>query len=300
MAGGKWGESFLKSGMPLEHATMMAFRDQNYFCSPGIEYECRDGDGFKWRELDLFATSRVPNRDTSLSFLVECKYHDLSRFWFFLPHTEGRWSFNSRVFNCGPIEMLSRPRADGALKLAPLSYSGMVVSEDGQRQENTVHNALRQLSSGFVPYCLSQFAYCLDVIPGYAPFATAVVPMLVTNARIFRLRPEVTAINTIREASAPADIADEVTWTWCNFDPSMEAFDQNLRYVDEHEVREAELLEEFPAAHTDLRTLASRPNWIAVVNLEHLTKSIGAIEQYFMSIATRSSEGIFGVRARRA
>ena len=148
----KWGESFLKSGLPLEHFTLFAFKRLKYSCTPNVEYAREEEPAERWFELDLFASSRRDNRDTSLSFLVECKYHDLSRFWFFLPCETGRWQFNDRVFNCLPVQTLSRPRAHGALKLTPLSYRGLVVSEDGTKQENAVEKAIHQLSNGFVPY----------------------------------------------------------------------------------------------------------------------------------------------------
>jgi hypothetical protein len=289
---GKWGESFLKSGMPLEHVVLVAFRSLNYVCEPGIEYECCDGDEYKFRELDLDACSSQVNQSTCLHFLVECKYHDPSRHWFFLPHERHRWYFNDRVFNCGPMQTLSRPRAQGALNLAPLSYMGLVVSEDGTKQDNAVDHAVRQLASAFVPWAMSRFAYILNVREGRAPMATAIVPMVVTNAKVFRIRPELTSLAEMREAKSPADIADEVAWTWCFFDPSREQVFRNRDTIDQY-------LQDASVFGDEFRTLrmafSERPNWIAVVNLEHLAEAIGSIESYLMSLATRDTWQLMGV-----
>ena len=123
MAAGKWGESFLKSGLPLEHLTHVTFRSLDWDCYPQFEYSRRNRDGEEaWFEVDLVANCTAFNKGTQLSMLVECKYHDPSRYWFFLPHEgAGRWQFDDRVLNCGPFQALRKPRADSLLHLAPLS-----------------------------------------------------------------------------------------------------------------------------------------------------------------------------------
>lgn len=296
----KWGESFLKSGLPLEHITLVTFKSLGYYSSPSIEYESRDGTQEKWREIDLFASSPDANGDTDLGFLVECKYHDLQRFWFFLPCNDGRWQFDDRVFNCGPIQTLRHPSAKGALDLAPLSHRGLVVAEDGTKQENAVGNAIQQVASGFVPFALGHFVYNLDVIEGYPPSGSAIVPMIVTNAKMFRLRPEKTNLDEIRAAAKPTDIADELPWTWCYNDPSMESFGQNLENIDLHLNREKEVLDDFSPVLEAVRTFSSRPNWIAIVNLDHLSESVEAIHDYFMSLKTLRVARVLGKRQTKS
>jgi len=292
----KWGESFLKSGLPLEHITLLTFKRMQYYCSPNVEYARVEEPTERWFELDLFASSWRSNRVTDLSFLVECKYHDLSRFWFFLPCEEGRWQFNDRVFNCAPVQTLARPRARGALALAPLSHRGLVVSKDGTKQENAVEKAFHQLSNGFVPYTLSHMFYLLDVIEGYSPHAMAIVPMIVTNAKIFRLRPTLRSLDRIRNAARPSDIADELGWTWCYFDPPMDLFDRNLDRIDIYKERNKELLSEFPSVESIFRSWSDRPNWIAVVNISALKSAVSTIQKYFFSIKTKPTEPILGKR----
>jgi len=292
----KWGESFLKSGLPLEHLTLLTFKRMEYYCSPNVEYARDEEQTERWFELDLFASSHHYNKDTDLSFIVECKYHDLSRFWFFLPCETGRWQSNDRVFNCAPVQTLARPKARGALGLAPLSNRGLVVAEDGTKQENAVEKAIHQLSNGFVPYTLSHMFYLLDVIEGYAPSASAVIPMIVTNAKLFRLRPSLRSLERIRDSAQPSEIADELTWTWCYFEPSMVLFDQNIDNIDIYKERERDLLSEFPAVESIFRLWPNRPNWIAVVHISALKDAISYIENYFFSIKTKPTQPILGTR----
>src|SRR5713101_8406834 len=153
-----WGESFLKSGLPLEHLTAVTLRSMGWLCYPNFEYERPNARGKLTNfDVDLSASMSARNRGTSLQLLIECKYHDASRFWIFHPQVRPRWAFNDRVYNIGPLQTM-RPeergraaidkpsRPNDVLQLAALSYGGVVVSQDGQKQENALDTAISQLA----------------------------------------------------------------------------------------------------------------------------------------------------------
>jgi hypothetical protein len=298
MSQGKWGESFLKSGLPLEHLTQVVFRTLRWDCYPQIEYSRLNRDGQDaWFELDLMAIAPPMNRDTDLAFLVECKYHDASRYWFFLPQVRrDRWYFNDRVLNCAPYQTLQKPRIGTTLDLAPASSSGIVISEDGTKQDNAVHTAVQQLVNGYVPVSLSRmFGYNLDfknvLRPehelAFVPWATALVPVIVTNARLYRLKENITKLEKIRQAGKPADIAHEVDWTWCYHDPPRYLYDQNLTTIRAHAKKEAEFVYRFPGVEDRMYDFVNRPNWIAVVHVNALAKVARTLLKHFQSLETR-------------
>ena len=238
-------------------------------------------------ELDLESTYSEPNRDTSLSLLIECKYHDLSRFWFFLPHEVKGWYMDDRFLNCGPLQTLREPSTRTFLNLAPASTGGIVVSVDGTKQENSVYTAIQQLVNGFVPFSLStMFSFNLDVIEGYDPTVTATIPMIVTNASIYRLRPDITDLETIREASSPLDIADELDWTWYFYEAPFELFSRNLDAINLHKDREAELIYRYPLVKERMPNFADRPSWIAIVNIKSLSKVVDILKTQFFATET--------------
>jgi hypothetical protein len=293
MSKSKWGESFLKSGLPLEHLTLMTFRSLGWFCDTHIEYERKNREGDNaWFELDLKASYHTGNKDTELSFLVECKYHDLSRFWFFLPHVKSRWHFDDRVLNIGPLQTLAKPKDSTFLELAPLSSWGVVVEADGSKQDNAVYTAIQQLANGFVPICMStMFGYNIDfhnIIKGYdfQPYSTALIPMIVTNAKIYRLKSTVTDLGIIRNASSPNEVADEIPWTWCYFDSSMAQLDNNYLLINKHEKNEKELIYRYPKVKNNLLMFADRPNWILITNIINLQSVIEIISYNFMKLRT--------------
>ncbi len=298
MSQGKWGESFLKSGLPLEHLTQVTFRTLQWVCDPQFEYSRLNRDGQQaWFELDLLALAPPVNRDTELAFLIECKYHDSSRYWFFLPHVRrDRWYFNDRALNCAPYQTLKRPRVGTMLDLAPVSSGGIVISEDGTKQDNAVHTALQQLVNGYVPVSLSRmFGYNVDFknvrTPqdelSFTPWATALVPVVVTNARLYRLKQTIPNLETIRQAAKPSDIADELDWTWCYHDPPRSLCEQNVAAIEAHKKEEAELIYRFPAVIDRMYDFADRPNWIAVVNVKALSKVARAILKHFRALEMR-------------
>ena len=288
MSKSKWGESFLKSGLPLEHLTQVTLQTLGWSNNAPVQYaRNNEEDRETWFELDLESTYPEPNRDTELSLLIECKYHDLSRFWFFLPHEVKGWYMDDRFLNCGPLQTLKEPHARTFLNLAPASTGGIVVFADGTKQENSVYTAIQQLVNGFVPFSLSHmFSFNLDVINPDQPMVTAAIPMIVTNASIYRLRPDITDLETIREASSPLDIADELDWTWYFYDAPFELFSQNLDAINVHKEREAELVYRHPFVKERMQTFDNRPSWIAIANIKSLPKVIDTPKTQFFATET--------------
>ncbi|MFA6217513.1 MAG: hypothetical protein WDL87_07700 [Candidatus Omnitrophota bacterium] len=293
MSKGKWGESFLKSGLPLEYLTLMTFRSLGWHCDTHIEYERKNREGnSSWFELDLMASYHKRNQDTELAFLVECKYHDLSRFWFFLPHIKSSWHFDDRVLNVGPLQTLAKPRNSTFLEFAPTSSGGIVVAENGSKQDNAVCTAIQQLTNSFVPICMStMFNYNIDfynVREGhdFQIYSTALIPMVVTNAKIYRLKSTVTDIDIIRKAASPKEIADEIPWTWCYFDLPMSQLNSNYVSINEHEKKEKELICRYAQIKNSLSRFENRPNWVLITSIINLQNVIETISNNFMKLPT--------------
>jgi len=291
---GKWGESFLKSGLPLEHLTQVTFRNLGWHCNPQFEYvRGTEGNEKTWSYIDLVTTSPQRNRDTELSFVIECKYHDLSRYWFFLPYeSSGKWLFDDRVLNCGPYQTLTKPFANSILDLAPISSGGIVVSEEGTKQDNAVELAVNQIVTGFVACSLSNmFGYNIDYTNAwdedrFIPHVTALVPVIVTNARLYRLKAEVTDLDNIRSATEPSEVADEVQWTWYYYDVPLRIDESNIDAITAHAKREPELVYRYPGVEERMYEFSARPNWLAIVNIKALSSAASDIHQRFLKLRT--------------
>ncbi|HLG57119.1 MAG TPA: hypothetical protein VI485_17395 [Vicinamibacterales bacterium] len=287
MSNRKWGESFLKSGLPLEHMIAMKLRAEDWRVSANLEYARAGKEEPKWFEVDLFARSPNKNLDTELSLLVECKYHDSMFFWMFLPTTvnEGRMleRGDAQFLNCCPAHTLKAPQNDRFLKLAPLSSVGVVLSNAGDKQDNAVHTAMQQLSHALVPIImprmLSRMDMILSEVPGLGIDNSVVIPMVVTNATLYRLRPDISDLATIRNAAAPEDIADKVNWTWCRNEATSSATASNRAIIAS--IEKSDWLKAVPWFRLQMRSLISKPSWIAVVNADAFDEVLAEIEAAF-------------------
>lgn len=304
MSSRKWGESFLKSGLPLEHLVAVTLRSAGWQIEANEEYQRVPGPQEAWFELDLFASSPEDNGDTELGLLIETKYHDTSRFWMFLAlDDEVGWLHDDGILNCGPIQTLKRPLARNLSQLAPKSRIGAVLSEDGTKQDNAIYTAAQQLINAFVPYGAGGrlFDYNFTVRnPQVKPFwVTGLVPMVVTNARLFRLKATVQHLDEIRNASAPADVADEVEWTWCSVRPSSAIINANRTYISAFADARNRSLWVSPKIEQRLWDFAFRPHWIAMVNVKALGKVAESLHSAFMSLPMRRIREVLKPTARK-
>jgi len=281
-----WGETFLKTGLPLEHLALSTLVEAAWVCMPKYEYERENREGkLAWFEVDLVAKTPDSSRG-NLNLLIECKYHDEQRFWFFLPcNTEdhlaqynalsagGDLEADPNVLHYAPYVPLQRMKGHSLISLAPKSVWGVNVSRVGTREENSIQEALDQLGFAFVPFCLEWlYSFCQ-----YTP--EAVVLAIVTTAKLFRLRSDIGTIAAIRNASGPEDIAEQMPWTWCYYAPR----EQLLRHNhDEIEIwRRRHTRVHFAGLEDQLAELWSGPHWVMVVSIDHLRSASDAVRNTF-------------------
>jgi len=285
----KWGETFLKTGLPLEHLALTSLTALGWECEPRYEYERPNRKGHPaWFEVDLIAYAPRHKRG-ALNLLIECKYHDEQRFWFFLPCTtldhEAQYGALSagadlesdeEVLHYAPYSPLRAPKRHTLISLAPRSVWGANVSLAGTREENSIHEALEQLGYAFVPFCLDRlYSFC-----SYSP--GAVIPAVVTTAKLFRLRETVTDIRRIRDAAGPGDIADEVPWTWCYYAPRGQLLDHNNRLIDDWKDDHSGL--RFAKLDEQLASLWSGPHWVMVTGIEALAHAAKRLHSGFLAL----------------
>jgi len=283
----KWGEAFLKTGLPLEHFTLTMLTGAGWDCEPKWEYQRANRDGkLVWFEVDMAAYApEVDGR--SLTILTECKYHDQQRFWIFLPCSSSSYAqhgalaaggdpeSDGEVVHHGPYEPLTKPAEHTLVALAPQAMWGVSVSQAGVREENTVEHALAQLSYAYVPFCLDRaYHFC-----GSEP--EAVISAVVTSAKLFLLKAH--AIDAIRNARSPDDIADEVPWLWCYQPPAGSILDHNQKEIDLWRSRDRNVVK-FAGLDERLAELWSGPRWFMIVNAEYIVAAYSCVQNAYASL----------------
>lgn len=290
MASRKWGESFLKSGLPLEHLALTSFAALGWSCEPKWEYRRVNRNlELSYFEVDLVAHAPADDEGNHLMLLTECKYHDEQRFWFFLPCSTvdhqaqyGAMSAgqdlesDEEVLHYGPYTPLVHPARHTLAALAPLSVWGVTVSQSGQREDNAIHNALEQLAFAFVPFCLDRcYHFC-------ASWPSAVIPCIVTTARLFRLRPEMQSLSSIRQAAAPGDVSDELPWTWCYYASRGPVLDHNQFEIGLWRKQHKGL--RWRGLDDQLAHLWTGMHWVLVVNIDSLGAAVSSVHECFRTL----------------
>ncbi|HEV2501308.1 MAG TPA: hypothetical protein VGY31_17180 [Terriglobia bacterium] len=285
----KWGEAFLKTGLPLEHITITILIALGWQCEPRYEYSRINQKGEPtYFEIDLIGYA-PRDSEGEFNLLIECKYHDEQRFWFFLPCTTedhlgqygalsagGDLETDENVLHYGPYDPLLEKNRKSLISLAPKSLWGANISRHGAREANSVKDATDQLGFGFVPFCLDRlYSFCK-----YTP--EAVVPAIITTARLFRLRPDIRGIEALRQATGPEYIADELPWLWCYYAPRSELLDYNNSEIERW--REQHRKVRFRGLDDQLASLWSGPHWIMVVNAGSLAEAATAVHMAFIAL----------------
>ena len=282
----KWGEAFLKTGLPLKHLTVTELSAAGWYCAPKWEYPRANRDHeVVWFEVDLVAYAPFSERG-ELTILTECKYHDGQRSWIFLPcgsslHAQygalsagGDPESDSEVVHHGPYDPLLEPLNHTLIKLAPQSTWGVNISQTGAREENTLDHALQQLSYAYVPFCLEHaYSFCKRN-------PEAILPAVVTTAKLFRLRATAAGIEAIRSASSPREIADEMPWTWCYSPPSGAVLDHNHDEIENWRQRDR-YVHSYPGLDERLAALWSGPRWFAIINADHITIAYRSLQKSY-------------------
>ncbi len=285
----KWGEAFLKTGLPLEHFTLTMLTGAGWHCEPKWEYQRTNRDGqLVWFEVDM-ALSAPEHDGGSLTILTECKYHDQQRFWIFLPCSSSSYAQHGaqsagedpesdcEVVHHGPYEPLRKPEEHTLIALAPQSMWGVSVSQAGVREENTVQHALDQLSYAYVPFCLDHaYHFC-------SPDVEAVVPAVVTSAKLFRLKAQAQSIDAIRDARSPVEIADEVPWLWCYHPPAGCLLDYNQEQIELWRGRDR-YVAKVPGLDERLAALWSGPRWFMIVSAEQAAATYKSVQSAYAAL----------------
>ncbi len=292
----KWRETFLKTGLPLEHLVITRLSSIGWNCEPRFEYVRPNRKGEpSWFELDAVAYS-PPDQDRDLSLLIECKYHDDQRSWFFLPcdtighlaqysalSAGGDLEADVNVLHYAPYVPLRKKNKHTLISLAPKSVWGATVSMAGAREENSIKEALEQIGFAFVPFCLDRlYSFCT-----FRP--QAVIPAIITSARLYRLRSSIRDVRLIRDARGPEEIADELPWTWCYYAPRGQLLVHNSDRIDEWKDSHSEV--RIPGLDSQLANLWAGPHWVMVITIDALEAAINEVNQTFLALSIDKDYG---------
>jgi hypothetical protein len=109
-----------------------------------------------------------------------------------------------------------------------------------------------------------------------------VIPTIVTTAKLFTLRPAVQTLESIREAKAPHEVADELSWTWCYYAAHGTLLEHNNTEIEFWKKHNKDL--RWQGLEDQLAYLWSGLHWVLVVNIHNLGNAVRSLHHTFLAL----------------
>ena len=208
-----WKDHLLSSGVPLEYSVARIFEQLEIWRPGEFRYERKDPDGVpRVFSVDVHASHIDSKQNVWLETLVECKYR----------HDGTRWVFTPREYD--PVfgedlkdlfvtldqycldRQLNRQRIRGFRTQYPLCGKGIeLLPED--TNPKTIEQAVQQLRHAVVAKALDALVHQVDDLLGAPTPLFVIVPIIVTTAELWRLKPG-TTVEDVRGADDIGMIAE--------------------------------------------------------------------------------------------
>ncbi len=215
----------LRSGIPLEASVSKILQKLNIL-GLGEFYFKRDDKFFSIDSWSHFILRRdfQDYLDFNIDFLIECKYRDKNRGWYFIPYKENRDrnerlppprhnSFNNLLcFYC-----------DNKFRTSFSQYYSDLAEEIIPKDIPICDKGIEMYGKGFVPDFITESIYqisfatakrihdaiTIELEDNLSQFGTIIFPIIVTTADLFVLN-STASLEKIKESKEPQEVCKEV------------------------------------------------------------------------------------------
>jgi hypothetical protein len=213
-----WKDHFLSSGLPLEYSVAQIFEDLGNSEAEEFSYERKNEDGIpQIFSVDIQSRHVDPKNDLWLETLVECKYRHGDSKWVFTPSAsrdyEAEWGTDlSALFvaldQCCADRTLDRDNLGKFGQSYPMCQKGIELLPENTNPKS-IEQAVRQLPYAVTAKTIDAIQHQLVMLEtvGDAAHIFVIVPIIVTTAELWRLRPGMT-VEIIRNATEIDEVAD--------------------------------------------------------------------------------------------
>jgi hypothetical protein len=212
MSNKSWKDFLLSSGLPLEYAVSKILANAGAIGNEVFHYQRRNELNIQTDFSVDIESTYVHGNDLWLEMLVECKYrHDSSK-WVFTP-AEYRSvlgpEFNHVFLSLDDLAddyTINTDAIERFSSLYRLANDGVeILTTDANSK--SIANALCQLKYAIPNKIASALEHQIDHMLGDRSPIFIILPIVVTTAELWRIRPEQT-ISQIRKSQDISDIAD--------------------------------------------------------------------------------------------
>jgi hypothetical protein len=209
MSNKDWKDHLLSSGLPLEYSVVQCLRQLGVERPKEYRYERTNEYGIPTIfSVDVHAT--VIGR-VWLEFFIECKYrHDATR-WIFTPDEYGNWldeGFHDAFIALDQLteEYIDSRHIDGYAAKYGLCGKGIELLAN-DKNPKSIEQCVQQLRFALVEQAVEGLIHQVQELLGKPNPIFVLIPIIVTTAELWRLRPGVT-IEDVRGAKDLPEVAD--------------------------------------------------------------------------------------------
>lgn len=209
-----WKDLLLSSGLPLEYSVKKILEDLHIYSPDEYYYERLNEKGLPtYFSVDIHALKRLTDFDndyqSQLELLIECKYRYNNVKWIFSPQSEGMFLSKWQAFN--PLDTLSKDKIIDRDHLSNFCknyqfYRKGIEILDNDSNPKSIEQGINQLKYAVINRIVDSLK--LDITTGYRDSIHMILPVLVTTAELWGLKPDVT-LDEVKLTNNPEDISEK-------------------------------------------------------------------------------------------
>jgi len=207
-----WKDLLLSSGIPLEYSVSRVFETLGTGAGSEFRYERTDEHGIRRVfSVDVHSARHDWDRGVTLETLVECKYRHDGTKWVFLPEDYSTFlgpDFDDAFVTldqCCPDRRLNTQLLAEFRERYPLCSKGIELLPT-DKNPKSIEQAVQQLRHAVTAKTITDLRWMgAEFRP---PAITAIVPMVVTTADLWRLKSDCT-VDDVRQAEELTDVAEQ-------------------------------------------------------------------------------------------
>ena len=290
----KWKSHLLKSSLPLEYSVTEALRKLGFSSPREFRYERPNEHGVtKTFSIDLRGTRDLNHERIRLETFVECKYRDVTTDWVFLPES---FANKDSVDFVETFVMLDKLNESWQIDRDLVnSFSGDYLAcgkgieiTTGGGNPKSITQAIHQLKYSMIQSAKEAMIDQLEDFLGNTKLIHVLVPIVVTTANLWRLKPQST-VESIESAKDISDVAEKTDILFVQERPDNELirFTQHKLWVDTEEVERERMTQRLieighPSPALFFRMFADRyPTMFVVMQYKTVAKRLANLIRFF-------------------
>jgi hypothetical protein len=310
MGNKSYKEALLKSGIPLEYEVFKALEANGLITDFEYSY-LKSDENLIQKEFSYDLSASMVSLQDSLNFtelMIECKYKVNDTNWLFIPE---KWGGPHEIYPLDFIHVCDYFSKEKSKLMNDYHYpkfampcnKGVEIYGNGNTNEKTIVQAVSQLSYAFAEHITNSFEHQIFELMGKHETVFNIIPIIVTNANLYRLKPD-TMISNIKKSVDISDIAEKEDFLMYKVNRSVKLEELNYQIITDFlaQLSDNKIKERFNTFTNNLnhfaQVLSKYPRSILILHWDEERQNLGKLIEYIKSAINPSLE-VFQMLAKK-